>query len=399
MRSDIICILDIGSWNIKGLAVKVTKDGSIQQICFGNTRSEGIEKGRVIDLDSLSDSIEQTVSKMEQQLNKRICKVFICIGGDHIKSYSSKGSITLSEVGSEIKSSDVRKAIESAKLLSMPMDRRILHIYNQGYTVDGQSGINTPIGMFGTKLETSLYIITALEKNVQNIIKAINNIGIQVEGVKFSGFMNVYGVFTEEKRQRGGVVFDIGAGSTNFVSVKENQFLDVKVFPFGSFDVINQIKKELKIPFKEAEKKKRDIISFYPPAEVNQSDSLNDKDKKVVEIIYNTINENLTKIKRDIDGYVFDLVSENFVVAGGLTFLGGIVELIEDIFNIRAKIANPKIINLGASNDSFLNLSSCVAPIGTLNVLLKERIVKYGRPIGKVYMTLNRVRDFFSEYF
>jgi len=400
MTDNIICVLDIGSWNINVLAVKLTEDGKVRYVYSSSSRSAGIDKGKVTNVDYLSDSIENAISKMEEQLKKRIFKASICISGDHIKSYDSRGMIVLSELGSEITQQDVEKAIDSAKLLSVPMDRRILHIYEQGFTVDGQSDITMPVGMFGTKLEANLHIITALENKVQSIIKAINNIGVNVDRVMFSGLMNVYGVLSEEEIKRGAVILDIGAGSSNIVAIKEGSFLASKIFPFSGKEITTQIKKELNIPFKEAESRKKDVVSFYSKADIDKSIFLDSIDEDVIEIVYKMMRKNLEKIKQDLDDKVLYLASENFIVTGTTALMGGVVELLEDVFNVRAKIANPRIFNTYNGDNLLLNLCQYSASAGMLNTLLKEKNIKYSnKHANKIYITLNKVREFFCEYF
>ncbi len=395
--NDMICILDIGSWNIKAVVVRLFNGVQVQKVYFSTAKSMGLDRGKVTNLDYLSDSVEQVVSNIEMQMKIRISKVNVCISGDHIKGYDSKGIITISEFGSEIKQVDVKKAMDSAKLLSVPMDRRILHIYEQGFVVDGQTDVTMPVGMFGKKLEANLHIITALENKVQSIIKAVNNVGIQVDKVLFSGFMNVYGVLSEKQRIEGAVILDIGAGSSSITGIKENNFFKTKIFDFSSIKLTEKIKQELKIPFKEAELKKKELVSFYPKSKLEKSISLNRNDRDMIEIVYNFLSKELKQLKNELDNKLLNLASENFIVTGETALMGGLIELIEDIFKVKAKTANPKIVDF--DKDLFLNLCQYSACVGGINLSLKQRNIKYNKSFSKIHLTFNKIKNFLTEYF
>ena len=398
MKSDLICVLDIGSHEIKAVCAEFFPVEGIKNIILETSPSNGIEKGSVVNFNFFVDSLEEAIVKIEEKIGRNICKVNICVGADHIKSYYSEGMITISETGSEIKSQDIDRAVESAKLLSVPMDRKILHTCKLGFEVDGQGSITNPAGMFGTRMKAKLYIITALESKMHNIFKAVSNTGMQIDNIMFSGFMDIFSVFSKEQQEKGGLLMNIGSHLTYLVAFKENEYLKVKVYPWGGEFLTNVIKREFNIPFKSAQNRKEEIISVFPRIEPAVNSHI--QDIKLLDIAGKQLDDFFTNtIKSDLNREELDLASESFIITGGTALMGGLAELAEEALGIKTMTARPKLVNFNKESCFTQNGIKFSSALGSLNYYLYEKSKLNGKSQNRIYGAINKVKVFLNEYF
>ena len=179
VKGDRIVGLDIGTTKICAIVAEVEEEG-LKITGVGNSPSDGLKRGVVVNVDKTVRSIQQAIDKAERMSDTRITAVYAGIAGDHIRSFNSRGVIAVSGPDNEVNSHDVARVIEAAKAISIPMDREIVHVLPQDYSVDDQPGIKDPIGMAGVRLEADVHIVTGAVTSAQNICKSIRRAGVEV---------------------------------------------------------------------------------------------------------------------------------------------------------------------------------------------------------------------------
>ncbi len=225
MHPDVICGLDIGASSIRAVIVQSLEphlknpkgfslEGQEGILGFAMSPTKGFSKGAVTNLSLLSDVIEDIVSKAEVMADRRVRRLITNISGVHIRTFRSRGSVHISDRPSEITKEDIDRCIESAKLIAMSLDREVIHLVEEQFYIDDKMRIDDPLGLFGSKLDLDLNIITLLVSTLQNITKAVNLAGYEVEDVVISGMGTALSVFNDGELEGGAVVIDVGRDLT-----------------------------------------------------------------------------------------------------------------------------------------------------------------------------------------
>ena len=213
--------LDIGTSKVVTLVAEVHENGDFDVIGIGNTPSKGIKKGVVVNIEDTVKSIQKALEEAEVMAQCRVDSVFAIISGNHVQSFNSTGMYAIRD--KEVSALDVDRVIENAKPLNVPTDQKVLHMLIQGFLIDNQEDVRDPIGMSGQKLEVRTHIVTGAESAVQNIIKCIRRCGLEVNELVVQPLSSSLAVLTEDERELGVVMVDIGGGTT-----------DIAVFSQGS---------------------------------------------------------------------------------------------------------------------------------------------------------------------
>ena len=455
MHSDIVCGLDIGSSSIRALAVKgaclSSKDKKepdllINEKILGFTQSptKGFTKGIVSNLNLLSDAIEDTVSKLEAQTKCKIRKVISNISGVHIRTFKSRGSVHISDRPSEITDQDVHRVIESARLIAMSLDRELIHLVPVNFYIDDKIQISEPRGLFGSKLDVDLNLVTSLVSILQNITKAVNLAGYELEELIVSGAATALGIFDKKELYEGAIVIDVGKDMTEATVFNEEKLRECFYFPFGSDDLTQVLQDRLKIMFKEAEELRikygivtKDDQGLFDSSQIlisplgNKSgprheDAQSDHnrsggswvDSDVTRAGAPFINRERAAVisRREISNMLFPKVEEimqdvykkmepflrhrkklpHIHVVGGVSRMDGFVESVEEIFGVPVNMG--RIRNAEGLSD--YNFMTCLGLVryGACNRLQKKPgyFSDEGNFIGRF---LNRARSVFSEYF
>jgi len=258
MHKDIICGLDIGSSSVRALVMESvglprTKDIKENILGFSQSPTKGFAKGVVTNLGFLSGSIEDALSKVETLSRCKVRKVIVNISGVHIRTFKSRGSVHISDRPSEITTRDLKRCIESAKLIGMSLDRDVLHLIAERFYIDDKIRIDDPVGLFGSKLDIDLNIITSLVSILQNLTKAINLAGYEVEDMIISGAGTALAVFDHRELEEGAVIIDAGKDLTEASLFVDGKLQDCFYFPFGSDDLTTVLQDKLRVMFEEAE--------------------------------------------------------------------------------------------------------------------------------------------------
>ncbi|MBN2516156.1 MAG: cell division protein FtsA [Deltaproteobacteria bacterium] len=405
-RSNVIVGLDIGTTKTCAIVGEVTDTG-IDIIGIGSHPSHGLRKGVVVNIDSTVDSIKRAVEEAELMSGTEIGSVFTGIAGGHIEGVNSLGIVAVK--GREVDEDAVQRSIEAAKAVAIPLDREILHILPQYFIVDNQDGVKDPIGMSGVRLEAKVHIVIGAVTSIQNIIKSVNRVGLNVNGVVLEQLASSEAVLSQDEKELGVAIIDIGGGTTDIAVFAEGSIKHTAVLSLGGNYLTNDIAVGLRTPTNEAEKIKIKYGCAYTPLiptdDTIEVPSVGGRNPRKVarqilgEIIEPRVEEILRLAHREIikSGYE-DLLAAGIVLTGGTAILEGITELSEQIFNMPVRRGFP--IGIGGLTD-VVNSPLYATGVGLVLYGLKngpERLFKKseGSVISRI---VRKIKKWFLEFF
>lgn len=348
---NIIVGLDVGTTKI--CAVVAEKDAdAIKIIGIGQAPSQGLRKGVVINVEKTVEAVEKSIIMAEEIAGVEINSLFAGIAGGHIQSITSRGVVPVSGDGGEIGDDDVRKVIDAAKAISLPMEREIIHAIPQEFIVDGQDGILDPIGMTGVRLEASVNIITASISSAQNIVKSINKAQVDVIGIILQPIASSIATLSDEERESGVVLIDIGGGTTDYAVFVDGSLRHTGVLAIGGDHITNDIKMRFNIPSGRAEDAKikfgcalssmvSDNEEFVMPGTFGYP-ARSMQRKELSEVIQARMSEMMDIVKVEIDKTdCGDRIGAGIVMTGGASLMPGTLELANRIFHVPARLGIP----------------------------------------------------------
>ena len=250
---NIICALDIGTTKIVAVVAEMDEHGAIYVIGHGVSKAEGLRRGIVVDMDKTVKSIRRAIEDAQLVSGTEVDRVTVGIAGEHVRSINSHGVIAVSRSDNEITASDVKRAVEAARTVAIPIDREIIHVIPQTFSVDDQSGIKDPVGMSGTRLEVEAHIVTASITSARNIYRALERCSLAVDHMVLEQ-LAASGVITSEgETEIGVVIVDIGGDITNLAIFYDGAIRHTAVVPLGSRNVTNDIAIGLRTSVQQAE--------------------------------------------------------------------------------------------------------------------------------------------------
>lgn len=346
---NIIVGLDIGTTKICAVVGDVSED-KINIIGIGTHPSIGLRKGVVVNIQATVESIKKAVEEAELMAGCEISSVYAGIAGGHITGFNSHGIIAIK--GEEITQNDVDRVIDAARAVAIPMDREVIHVLPQEFIVDDQSGIHNPVGMAGVRLEVKIHIVTGAVASAHNIVKCANRAGLDVYDIVLESIASGESVLTEEEKDLGTVLLDLGGGTTDLTIFSNNNIKHTFVLTLGGNNLTNDIAVGLRAPLAEAEKIKTKYGTCLP-MNISNDDIIEvpgtggHKNRKlprqiIGEILEPRMEEIFTLIKREIyRAGMENLITSGVVVTGGTALLDGVTEIAESIFNVPTRMGKP----------------------------------------------------------
>ncbi len=354
MNSDEIIVgLDIGTTKIAAVVGKLNEYGQVNIIGVGLAPSNGLRRGVVINIEKTVQSIEEAVEQAELMCGYKINNVYAGIAGDHIRSINSKGVIAISGKDGVIDEEDVKRVISAARAIALPMDREVLHVLPQEYTVDDQDGIKNPVQMSGTRLEAEVHIVTAAAASAQNITNCIDAAGCTVNDIVLEPYASSLAVLHPDERDLGVCIIDIGGGTTDIAMFFDGSIRYTSVLGLGGHHVTGDLSQGLRTSKEQAEeiKKKYGIamqsllekdelirvpgVGGRAPREISRSVLSAIIQPRMTELFQLALRE---MQKSD----VFDSMGAGVVLTGGASMLEGAAELAEQVMGMPVKIGIPK---------------------------------------------------------
>jgi cell division protein FtsA len=348
-KEDLVVGLDIGTTKICAIVAERT-DSGLDVVGVGTHPSRGLRKGVVVDMDATVDSIKHAVEEAELMADTEITSVYAGIAGGHIRSFNSHGIVAVKD--REVRESDVKRVIDAAKAVAIPMDREVIHVIPQEFVIDDQEGIREPIGMCGVRLEAKIHIVTAAVTSAQNIVRCANKAGLNVIDIILEPLASAEAVLAADERELGVCLIDIGGGTTDIAIFADGAIKHTSVLALGGFHISNDIAVGLRTPFEEAEriKKKFGVASarFLSSDDVLTVPSVGGRRPREVsrkilcEIIEPRVDEILTIAREEMTkAGLLERIPSGVVLTGGCSALAGITELAEEVFEAPVRRGNP----------------------------------------------------------
>jgi cell division protein FtsA len=252
-RSDrnLLVGLDIGTSKVVAIVGEIKADGALEIIGIGSHPSRGLKKGVVVNIESTVQSIQRAVEEAELMAGCEIHSVYAGIAGSHVRSLNSHGIVAIKD--KEVVQGDVERVIDAAKAVAIPADQKILHVLPQEYIIDSQEGIRDPIGMSGVRLEAKVHIVTGADSAAQNIVKCVQRCGLAVDDIVLEQLASSYAVLTEDEKDLGVCVVDIGGGTTDIAVFGGGAIRHTAVIPIAGDQVTNDIAVSMRTPTQYAE--------------------------------------------------------------------------------------------------------------------------------------------------
>jgi cell division protein FtsA len=353
-NSNLIVGLDIGTSKVVAIVGEINNGGMVEIVGIGSHRSSGLKKGVVVNIESTVQSIQRAIEEAELMAGCEIHSVFAGIAGSHINSLNSHGIVAIKD--REVFSQDIERVIDAAQAVAIPADQKVLHILPQEYLIDDQDGVKEPLGMFGVRLEAKVHLVTCAINAAQNIEKCIRRCGLDVEDVILEQLASSHSVLTNDEKELGVCLVDIGGGTTDIAIFTEGAIRHTGVIPIAGDQVTNDIAMALRTPTLHAE----DIKIKYACAlakltsadETIQVPSVGDRPARslsrqsLAEVVEPRYDELFTLVQAELrhSGYE-DLVAAGVVLTGGTSKMEGVIDLAEEIFHMPVRLGSPQNIS------------------------------------------------------
>ena len=348
---NLIVGLDIGTSKVVAVVAEVLPDGRHEVIGLGQHESKGLKKGVVVNIEATVESIQAALEEAELMADCKIRNVYTGIAGSHIRSFNSRGMVAIKD--KEVTSADVARVIETSRAVNIPTYQQFLHTVSQEFVVDNQEDVREPIGMSGIRLEVKVHIVTGAVSAVQNIVKCIRRCGLEVSDLILQPLASADAVLTEDEKELGVVLIDIGGGTTDIAVFTEGAIRHTAVIPIAGDQITNDIAMALRTPTLEAEEIKiRYGIAkqvLVDPSETIEVPGLGDRgprtlSRQMLAAVIEPRVEELFALALQVvrESEYEEVLSSGVVLTGGTAMMPGIAELAEEIFLKPVRLGIPQ---------------------------------------------------------
>jgi cell division protein FtsA len=348
-KEKIIVGLEVGTSKVCAVVGEVLDDGNIMVVGVGQANSEGVRKGEIVNIEATVECIHAAVADAEESAGVEIHNVYASVSGGHIRSFNNRGTVAVTNEDREISEEEVRNVLLNAKAVNIPMDHVVIHAIRQHFFVDGHDGIQNPVGMIGAKLEADVHVIYGVRTRLQNTIKCIKHVPLDVANIAVSGFASALAVLTSEHQQLGAVVVDIGGGTTDYIIYSEGTIQHSGVLAVGGDHITNDVAIGLRIPMNRAEtlKIEHGSVAIPPDDEVltlKREVGLPDRQvskQQLCRIMNLRVEETLTLVKKELEKHkLMEYLGAGVFITGGCARLQGLEPLAAQIFGLPVHIGH-----------------------------------------------------------
>ncbi len=397
--------LDIGTSKVAAIVGELTADGEIEIIGIGSHRSRGLKKGVVVNIESTVQSIQRAVEEAELMAGCHIEEVYAGIAGSHVRSLNSHGIVAIRD--REVFPQDIERVIDAAQAVAIPADQKVLHILPQEYLVDNQEGVREPLGMSGVRLEAKVHLVTCAVNAAQNVEKCIERCGLRVKDVILEQLASSYAVLSDDERELGVCLVDIGGGTTDIAVFTDGAIRHTAVIPIAGDQVTNDIAMALRTPTQNAEEIKIKyacaLTQLARADETIKVPGVGDKPPKelsrqaLAEVVEPRYDELFTLVQAELRRSGFeDLIAAGIVLTGGSSKMEGVIELAEEIFHMPVSLGTPKHVT--GLKDIVRNPIYATG-VGLLLYGKQREEETRGRGKGRSSGVVKRLKSFISENF
>jgi cell division protein FtsA len=393
---DLIVGLEIGTSKICVVVGETRPDGTLKILGVGQAPSRGVRKGEIVDFETAMKCVHEAVVDAEQKSDVMIRSVFVAVAGGHIQGFNNRGCVTLPEDRDEIDDQDVEDVKVNAREVSIPAQNAFLHSIIQHYQVDGQNGVLNPVGMLGQKLEADFHIIHGVRTRIQNTIRCVKELPLEVEDVVFAALASAQVVLTQHQKNLGALVVDIGGGTTDYILYVDGAIKQSGVLAVGGDHITNDISMGLRIPMARAEKLKTEegscvLGNCLPGETIVLKDDSGFAGKEIERETLNTIihlrlRETFELLKRTVEEEPFiNYVGGGIFITGGCSLLSGIDHLAGEVFEMPAHVTHAQTtsgLTSAAENPQFAT---------AIGLLKYAQAVQVNRPRGGITRIFGRL--------
>ncbi len=401
----IIVGLDIGTSKVAAIVGEVTDDGDIEIIGIGSHRSRGLKKGVVVNIESTVQSIQRAIEEAELMAGCHIDEVYAGIAGSHVRSLNSHGIVAIRD--REVFQQDIERVIDAAQAVAIPADQKVLHILPQEYLVDNQEGVREPLGMSGVRLEAKVHLVTCAVNAAQNVEKCIERCGLKVKDVILEQLASSYAVLSDDERELGVCMVDIGGGTTDIAVFTDGAIRHTAVIPIAGDQVTNDIAMALRTPTQNAEEIKIKyacaLTQLAGADETIKVPGVGDKPPKelsrqaLAEVVEPRYDELFTLVQAELRRSGFEeLIAAGIVLTGGSSKMEGVIELAEEIFHMPVTLGAPKHVT--GLKDIVRNPIYATG-VGLLLYGKQREEETRSRGMGRSFDVVKRLKSFISENF
>jgi cell division protein FtsA len=348
--------LDIGTTKICCVVGEPLAAAGVRILGVGEAPSRGLRKGVVVNLEATVEAVKAAVTEAERMAGASVDTVTVGIAGGHIRSFNSRGVVAVSSKDRTVSRSDLERVMDAARAVSIPQDREILHVLPQEFVLDQQGGIAAPEGLIGSRLEANVHIVTAATTSVQNLVTCANRAGVEVQEAVLEQLAAAECVLSEDERDLGVVLIDIGGGTTDIALFERGSIWHTAVLPVGGDHFTNDLAVGLRTPIPDAERLKRkhgcalaSLVQDADPIEVPTVGGRKPRlltQQVLAEILQPRAEEIFTLIHQEIVRAGFErTLNAGVVLAGGGCLLPGVTEIAEQVFEAPVRLGRPESVD------------------------------------------------------
>jgi cell division protein FtsA len=403
---DLVVGLDIGTAKVMVVVAEVLADGELKLAGLGGAASNGLKRGVVVNIDATVQSIQQALKEAELMADCKITRVYTGITGSHIRGINSTGMVAVKD--KEVTAADVARVVETAKAINISTDQRLLLVQPQEFVIDGQD-VREPIGMSGIRLEAKVHIVTGAQSAAENIIKCVRRCGLDVDRLMLNPLASSMSVLTDDERELGVALVDIGAGTTDVAIFTNGAIRHTAVIPIAGDLITSDIAMALRTPTKDAEEIK--IESGYAKQLLADPDvqvevpGLGDRIPRMLSlqalagVIEPRVEEIFSLVQQVIrDSGYEEVLSSGIVLTGGSAVMPGMVELGEDIFLKPVRRGVPQYNNALADMVSQPRAATVMGLLAEAGVD-RQRGFKVSQKSGSVNSLMDSIKNWFVGNF
>lgn len=343
--------LDVGTSKVVAIVGQATADGTMEIVGIGSQPSRGMKKGVVVDIEATVRSIQRAVEEAELMAGCHIHTVYAGIAGSHVRSLNSHGIVAIRD--REVAQADIDRVIDAAQAVAIPADQKTLHVLPQEYVVDNQEGVREPIGMSGVRLEAKVHLVTCAVNAAQNIDKCVRRCNLEVDDIILEQLASAHSVLTEDERELGVCIVDVGGGTTDIAIFTEGAIRHTANIPIAGDQVTNDIAMALRTPKQHADEIKVKyacaLTQLAGADETIKVPSVGDRPPRTLsrqnlaEVVEPRYDELFTLVQAEIRRSGFEeMIPGGIVLTGGSAKMEGAVELAEEIFHMPVRMGTPQ---------------------------------------------------------
>lgn len=350
-EKDLIVGLDIGTSKVVAIVGEVKPDGALNIVGLGSHPSRGLKKGVVVNIESTVQSIQRAVEEAELMAGCQVHSVYAGIAGSHIRSLNSHGIVAIRD--REVTQGDVDRVIDAARAVAIPADQKIIHVLPQEFVIDNQEGIREPVGMSGVRMEAKVHLVTGAVSAAQNIVKCVKRCNLEVDDIILEQLASSYSVLTEDEKDLGVCLVDIGGGTTDIAVFTDGSIRHTAVIPIAGDQVTNDIAVALRTPTQHAEEIKIKyacaLTQLAMADETIEVPSVGERAPRrlarqtLAEVVEPRYEELLNLVQAELRRSGFEnLIAAGIVMTGGSSKMEGVIELAEEIFHAPVRLGVPQ---------------------------------------------------------